>query len=135
MAKNKFYAVVRGVKPGIYDSWFGENGAKAQVDGFSGAIHQGFKTRTEAEEWYSENKNIETTSFKKKEAKQSKKARSKESDTKTKVSSKLRKVVFYTDGGCINNPGPGGYGVVCIEGRSRKNILVVSERPPITEWN
>ena len=27
---------------------------------------------------------------------------------------------FYTDGACSGNPGPGGYGIVCLEG---KNIL------------
>lgn len=31
-------------------------------------------------------------------------------------------VTIYTDGGCINNPGPGGYGVVLICGRHRKEL-------------
>ena len=52
MAQNKFYVVVRGIKPGIYDLWFGENGAEEQVKGFPNALHQGFKTLREAEEWY-----------------------------------------------------------------------------------
>jgi ribonuclease HI len=31
-------------------------------------------------------------------------------------------VTIYTDGGCIDNPGPGGYGVVLIYGRHRKEL-------------
>lgn len=36
--------------------------------------------------------------------------------------SKEVKVVIYTDGGCINNPGPGGYGVVLLYGKKRKEL-------------
>ena len=35
MAKKKFYAVKKGRKPGIYQTW---NEAKSQVSGFKGAI-------------------------------------------------------------------------------------------------
>ena len=28
-----------------------------------------------------------------------------------------QEVNFYTDGGCSGNPGPGGYGVVCLDGK------------------
>ncbi len=31
-------------------------------------------------------------------------------------------VTIYTDGGCIDNPGPGGYGVVLLYGSRRKEI-------------
>ena len=31
-------------------------------------------------------------------------------------------VIIYTDGACSGNPGPGGYGVVLISGRHRKEI-------------
>lgn len=34
----------------------------------------------------------------------------------------LKEVTVYTDGGCINNPGPGGYGVVLLYGSRRKEI-------------
>ncbi len=30
--------------------------------------------------------------------------------------SKLKNVTIYTDGACIENPGPGGYGVIIIDG-------------------
>lgn len=34
----------------------------------------------------------------------------------------LKHVVIYTDGACIGNPGPGGYGVVLISGSTRKEL-------------
>lgn len=36
--------------------------------------------------------------------------------------SELKKVVMYTDGGCIGNPGPGGYGVVLLSEGHRKEL-------------
>jgi ribonuclease HI len=32
------------------------------------------------------------------------------------------RVIIYTDGACFNNPGPGGYGVVMIFGKLRKEL-------------
>jgi len=34
----------------------------------------------------------------------------------------MKNVTLYTDGGCINNPGPGGYGVVLIYDSHRKEL-------------
>jgi ribonuclease HI len=34
----------------------------------------------------------------------------------------MKQVKLYTDGGCINNPGPGGYGVVLLYGSKRKKM-------------
>ena len=34
----------------------------------------------------------------------------------------MKGVTLYTDGGCINNPGPGGYGVVLIYNSHRKEL-------------
>jgi len=34
----------------------------------------------------------------------------------------LKHVIIYTDGGCIGNPGPGGYGVVLLHGEHRKEL-------------
>ena len=33
-----------------------------------------------------------------------------------------KEVTIYTDGGCINNPGPGGYGVVLLYGSHRREL-------------
>ena len=42
MAKKKYYAIVRGRRPGIYRQWYGGDGAHAQVEGFPGARFKGF---------------------------------------------------------------------------------------------
>ena len=54
MAKQKYYAVVAGRTPGLYDQWFGDGGAEAQVRGLPGAVYKSFQSRSEAEAWYRE---------------------------------------------------------------------------------
>ena len=34
----------------------------------------------------------------------------------------MKQVTLYTDGGCINNPGPGGYGVVLLYDSRRREL-------------
>jgi ribonuclease HI len=34
----------------------------------------------------------------------------------------MKNITIYTDGGCINNPGPGGYGVVLLYDAHRKEL-------------
>jgi ribonuclease HI len=36
--------------------------------------------------------------------------------------SELKQVTIYTDGACLGNPGPGGYGVVLLYGPHRREI-------------
>lgn len=50
MAKNKFYAVRRGIRTGIFESW---DEAKTCIEGYSGAEFRGFKTREEASAYLS----------------------------------------------------------------------------------
>ncbi len=38
------------------------------------------------------------------------------------MNSELKKIVIYTDGACIGNPGPGGYGVVLLYDGHRKEL-------------
>lgn len=109
MAAKKFYAVVAGYEPGIYDNW---PAAQAQVKGFAGAIYKGFATRAEAEAWQGKPEyggKIEKNSGKKKESPAPTEAVDGE-------------IVIYTDGGSINNPGPGGYGVVMIRDGMRREF-------------
>ena len=101
MAKKKFYAVASGRKPGIYTSW---PDAEAQVKGYGGAKFKGFASHAEAETWM---KNPPDWKRKKKTVK------------KKSVSAEIPvvsgdRIEIYTDGGAINNPGPGGYGVVML---------------------
>lgn len=48
MAKNKFYAVKSGKRPGIYLTW---EACKNEVHGFPGAVYKSFPTRAEAERY------------------------------------------------------------------------------------
>ena len=38
------------------------------------------------------------------------------------ASAELKIVTIYTDGGCLGNPGPGGYGVILLHGSRRKEL-------------
>ncbi len=38
------------------------------------------------------------------------------------MTDELQEVIIYTDGACIGNPGPGGYGIVLKHGRVRKEL-------------
>jgi ribonuclease HI len=49
MAKYRCYAVYKGKVLGLYDEW---HECEAQVAGFKGACHKGFKSREEAEASY-----------------------------------------------------------------------------------
>ncbi len=49
MARNKFYVVWQGKKPGIYEGW---DDCKKQVEGFTGAKFKGFPTPEQARSAY-----------------------------------------------------------------------------------
>jgi ribonuclease HI len=103
--KKKYYAVVKGRNPGIYTEWKGQNGAQAQIIRFSGSVYKGFETEGEAKEYMKQPIN-EQPDIQETEAEGLK-------DGKT---------IIYTDGACINNPGPGGYGVVIKNGKKPKEL-------------
>lgn len=102
MAKKKFYAIAAGREPGIYTSW---PEAEAQVKGFAGARFKGFTTHAEARAWM---ENPEKIPAKRHTAKKG----AAKPYNKPKLDAHCIEV--YTDGGAINNPGPGGYGVVIV---------------------
>ena len=119
MAKKKFYAVAVGHTPGIYDKWFGADGAESQVKGFPNAVFKGFPFRKEAENFLKKHKNYQPElKFKFQYAETEIKPPRKVPKNQTK--SDL--VTIYTDGSCIRNPGPGGYGVVLIKGKKREEL-------------
>jgi len=47
MSSKKYYAVLKGRKTGIFESWAE---CEEQIDGFSGALYKSFKSRGQAEE-------------------------------------------------------------------------------------
>jgi ribonuclease HI len=103
MAGKKYYAVAAGRQPGIYTQWFGETGAHAQVDGYKGARYKGFATIEGAQDFMC-GRHAEP---------EPKKRRS--SDPQAAAPSGAggsQRIVIYTDGSSLGNPGPGGYGAV-----------------------
>ncbi len=106
----KYYAIARGRKPGIYEEWYGEQGAEKQIQGFTGAVYKGFLSREEAEEWL------------KQPIRKPKAIGTEISPKKGGNGPRKGDMVLFTDGGCINNPGPGGYGVVLIQNGHRHEL-------------
>ncbi|MBN1262422.1 MAG: ribonuclease HI [Anaerolineae bacterium] len=111
--KKQYYVVVAGHNPGIYTQWYGEDGAADQVEGFPEAIYKGFYTREQAIEWLKQFSR-ETLS---KLAPNLLDLLDPIQPTEVQEPSlenmlQAGKVVIFTDGGAIDNPGPGGYGVV-----------------------
>src|SRR5262245_23991033 len=122
MSKRKYYAVVEGRKPGIYDEWFGSDGAEAQVKGFTNAVYKSFQSLTEAEAWFtrltgSAPAHMVVTAGVLEQA-------ASESDyfALHRAALAAGKVIMYTDGGCMGNPGTGGYGVVLLFKEHRKEL-------------
>jgi ribonuclease HI len=102
--KKKYYAVAAGRQPGLYTQWFGPSGAKAQVEGYAGAVYKGFYTRAEAQAFLDDPPQ----------------RRGRRGSNRAKTNGPVDpyqppardQVIVYTDGGATDNPGPGGYGVV-----------------------
>lgn len=133
MAKIKFYAVVKGRKPGIYTEWFGTHGAEAQVKGFAGAVYKSFPARSDAEAWY--NTPADGTSAaqqpepsvpaveklpREKKIRRLRQEAGEPSGAPADVPG--TRTLIYTDGGCSKNPGVGGYGVVMFPGGQRSEL-------------
>jgi ribonuclease HI len=94
----KYYAVLKGRQLGIYTQW-----AEVQrlVIGFPGAVFKGFATEAEAQA-FMEGQGAGV------------KAKTSHAAPRTEVSSD--RLIIYTDGGAEGNPGPGGFGVVILNG-------------------
>ncbi len=126
--KKKYYAVAVGRKPGIYMQWFGEDGAEVQVAGFPRGRYKGFPSRREAERWLNGFKNDHKND--RKPAKALKRLKIENKTTPARFATPQKKyeinkskiITIYTDGGCINNPGRGGYGVVSYEAGKKKEL-------------
>jgi ribonuclease HI len=97
MAKKKFYAIAVGRQTGVFTDW---TSAEKQVKGFAGAKYKSFPSEQEARSW------MDDPVYEKKAGKTTK------NNPVTKVNLDKDDIVIHTDGGSINNPGPGGYGAV-----------------------
>lgn len=120
MGKKKYYAVAKGKNPGIYTTWFGDKGAQIQINGFPGAVYKGFATRKEATAFM----DAPPPARKPKPNNRAPfgSATSSRETPKTEIDSDTDSIIIYTDGGALNNPGPGGYGVVILEKGRRREL-------------
>ncbi len=109
MAKKKYYAVAVGRQPGIYTQWFGDDGAQSQVIGFQGARYKGFSTREEALGFIRDQRSGESMNV---TPSPKKNIRSMAMPIEKPDDDLIDRVMIYTDGSSLGNPGPGGYGVV-----------------------
>ena len=106
MAKKKYYAVRKGVTPGLYRSW---PETEAQVKGFAGAEYKGFVSEDAAQAWLAGEEEQQT-------------GRKKNGIVLALPTAIDGEIVVYTDGGAINNPGPGGYGAVLLRGEQEREL-------------
>lgn len=129
MSGKKIYAVAKGHKPGIYLAWYGENGAEAQVKGFPDAVYRGFASLEAAQAWLDAHAAAPpvpeaTSTAADVSARGGSQSASAPSVEEAVVSAPAHwpEVTIYTDGACLGNPGPGGYGVVLMYGERRKEL-------------
>jgi ribonuclease HI len=132
----KYYAVKIGREPGIYRNW---DDCKAQVDGYTNAQFKGFSNLEEAEAYLGYVKKDRPVAVSPKplaprpsgppRAPRPKNKRGtgrKDDEAEAlkilETSDGLKHVVIYTDGACLGNPGPGGYGVVLLHDKNRKEF-------------
>lgn len=109
--QKKYYAVIRGFKPGIYDTWYGDDGAEIQVKGFSNPIYKGFKSFGEAQKWMNSFEGNGEAIYKQMAPKYLSQV------IYSEIENAGDNVIIYTDGGSLGNPGPGGFGAVIIKGK------------------
>jgi ribonuclease HI len=119
--KNKYYAVAVGKIPGIYTQWFGNNGAEVQVRGVASAVFKGFADLSEAKAFLAAppKKWHKTPSANKSTARDTPDQAAKTCQSRI---DETGKIVIYTDGSALGNPGPGGYGVVIANGGKNREL-------------
>jgi ribonuclease HI len=115
----KFYAVAIGRKPGVYTRWFGDSGAYAQVQGFKGAVYKGFATLDEARAFM---RSVRWPDKARKTPTPGKDSRPKGKTGVNAEAGAANRIVIYTDGSSLGNPGPGGYGVVIPSPKKRREL-------------
>jgi ribonuclease HI len=128
--RKQYYAVRSGRQRGIYRTW---EECKAQVDGYAKAQYRGFSSLEEARAYLGYAKTNKHDAGKPSRAEPSsppgapkKKGRTGRSEDEGReileTNDGLKHVVIYTDGACLGNPGPGGYGVVLLHDKHRREF-------------
>jgi ribonuclease HI len=100
---SKFYAVKKGLQPGIYRTW---DEAKQQVHQFKGAEYKSFKTQKEADLYLNNQQN----------------------NVNNQQNFNQYDLIIYTDGSCQNKKG--GYGLVFIQNDNKLDIKTFYDKVP-----
>lgn len=114
--QKKYYAIIKGFKPGIYDTWYGDDGAEIQVKGFSNPIYKGFKSFKEAQKWMNSLEGNGEGIYKQTDSKYLSQV------IYSGIENTGANVIIYTDGGSLGNPGPGGFAAVIVKGENTSEI-------------
>lgn len=131
MGKSKIYVVAKGKTPGIYKAWGGVGQAQEQVKGFPGAVYKSFPAAGMAKEWLDSVPGYHPDVMAKLQEMSPGpvvKSKAGSSDRNGRVAFGHQedlangKAVIYTDGGCLGNPGPGGYAAVVLNGEERQEL-------------
>ena len=120
--KKKYYLIIKGHKSGLYKTWFGANGAAEQVQGFNNAIYKGFYTKEEALKWLGKFRDETLQKYAPNLLGLVKALPDSQTIENNKNLLSQGKLLIYTDGGANPNPGPGGYGVVIRNSKSKKEL-------------
>ncbi len=119
--KKQYYIVVKGHAPGLYKTWFGDDGAAKQVEAYPQALYKGFYTLEQATDWLRELGAEKLRTYAPNLLLYLENA---PTESKDPVQTLLNqgKVVIYTDGSSLGNPGKGGYGAVIMQGEQRTEL-------------
>jgi ribonuclease HI len=119
----KIYVVARGRRPGVYSDWAGKGQAQEQVRGHAGAVYKSFGDAASARAWLRDvagHSREVMTALERMGGTPPARMRTEETPNPDPVPAGA--TVIYTDGGCLGNPGPGGYGCVVLAGGERKEL-------------
>src|SRR5437016_2079144 len=118
MARKRYrcYAVKVGQRPGVYQTW---EQCRVEVEGYPNAVYQGFMALEEARRYLKESPEIDRSVERIALAEP---AMATSVRGPVDASGGRKRVVVYSDGACLGNPGPGGYGAVIIYGQYRKEL-------------
>jgi|APSaa5957512576_1039674.scaffolds.fasta_scaffold13881_3 ribonuclease HI len=113
--KKQYYIVVKGHAPGLYKTWFGDDGAAKQVENYPQALYKGFFTLEQATDWLRELGAEKLRTYAPNLLLHLENAPT-EKDDPIQALLDAGRVVIYTDGSSLGNPGKGGYGAVLRNG-------------------
>lgn len=122
MTRKQLYVVVHGRQPGIYQKWFGEEGAYEQVAGLDDAVFKGFETTDEALQWL-RGFDSETLLWLAPSLLDLVEPRTSGRRTKSPEDWLTSgNTLIFADGWATGNSGPGGYGAVLCFKEHRKQL-------------